>query len=130
MDEQLKRSDLRPGRVRGKAAELEADSVLVTYSPAVLRGFARIEAAVHNSQHFDSDILQNLQGYTGGESRTVQDALTGVALITEQTMRHINATGDKAAEEALDDLTCTLLGLNPSDGPPIKLQKSPPKRMR
>lgn len=110
------------GKALRQGEQIDADRVMVQFSPEVLRGFARLEAAVHKSEHFSPDILVNLQEYTAGKPLSVQSALTGIAFFTKEAMEHVNATGDKRAKEALDDLIGNLLGLNKK--PPFTLTEA------
>ena len=90
--------------------KLDLDDVQIQLAPEVLRSLSRIEALVHDSSHFDKDLLVNLQGLTSGKPIPVQMALTEVGLITRETMKHVHATGDKRAAEALSDLHNQLMG--------------------
>jgi hypothetical protein len=100
--------------------------VKVEFSPEVRRGFARLEAAVHDSKHFSPEILLNLQEYAEGYSVTVPDALSAIAHFTREAMKHVRATRETAGsvrtQKALDDLIAELMALN-DDTPPITLVK-------
>ena len=89
---------------------MDAHDVMVRFSPEVVRGFARLEAAVQDSDHFSPEILENLRGYATGKAISVQRALTGIAFVTREAMQHVNATGDEKAKDALADLIDNLLG--------------------
>lgn len=102
---------------------VNADDVKIKFAPDVVRSLARLEALLHDSPHYDSDLLENLRELASGKPQPVQIALTEMALITRETMKHVHATGDKRAEEALGDLhsaltrdpaskTCTVLVSN------------------
>jgi hypothetical protein len=89
-------------RVRNEAS-INVDNVSVKLSPKMLQALARIEAAVHDSKHFDSDIKRNLQDYAGGTPfSSSRMAFSGIATITQETMRHIDATNDPEARQALN----------------------------
>jgi len=90
--------------------KIDAEGVRVQFAPGVVRGFARLEALVHDSPHFDSDLLLNLQDLAAGKPFFIQTALSEMALLTRETMKHVQATGDKRAEEALEELHERLMG--------------------
>jgi hypothetical protein len=90
--------------------KIDAEGVKVQFTPGVVRGFARLEALVHDSLHFDSDLLLNLQDLAAGKPFFIQTALSEMALLTRETMKHVQATGDKRAEEALEELHERLMG--------------------
>jgi len=103
---------------------LNPDAVMVEFSPDVTRSFARLEAMVQGSEHFDGDVLLNLQELAAGKTLfSVTDALGTVAQIARETHRHIQATKDTRAEEALQQLTTELCGAR--EAPPIILLRSP-----
>jgi hypothetical protein len=70
----------------------------------VLRAFGRLEALVHDSPNFDSDLCTNLQELSAGKPFFVQTALSEMALITRETMNYVRETGDTRAKKALADL--------------------------
>jgi hypothetical protein len=86
-----------------RATEIDQSTITLKFSEDVLRAMRRLEAAVHGSKHFDSDLLQNLERLTSGEPIPVDHAVSEIALITKETMKHIHATGDKLAERAFQD---------------------------
>jgi hypothetical protein len=100
-----------------KAREIDADGVMVRFSPSVLRSFARLEAMVHNSEHYDSDMLLNLQDLTSGKPISLDFALLEMVRLAEQAQNHIHATNDTRAESALDDLCNALAGDAPDKKP-------------
>jgi hypothetical protein len=93
-------------KIRGSA--MDSRSVRIRFSPEVKRLFARVEGAVHGSEHFSPEILENLQEYADEKPLLIQAALAHVATVTKETMRHINATGDEKAQLALWDLASAL----------------------
>jgi len=99
------------------------DDLLVHFSPEVTRQFARLEAAVHDSPHFADEMLWELQDRADGEPLRPRTAILSIAVIVRETMRHIQATGDKRAEEALSGLIDALTELEP-DRQPVVLEKS------
>jgi hypothetical protein len=109
-------------RHKQTASEMDGASVMVQFSPEVVRGFTRLEAAVHKSKHFSPEILENLQAYTEGKPLTVHNAITAIAFVTKETMRHVHETGDTRAKEALDDLTLALIE---DSRKPVRLLKPP-----
>jgi hypothetical protein len=110
-----------------KTSEINADSVLVQFSPEVVRGFARLEAALHDSQHFSQDILLNLQDYAAGKPLSVERALTGIALVTRETMEHVRATGDERTKDVLNNFISDLLGVH-DNSKPVALLHVPVRR--
>jgi hypothetical protein len=87
-----------------KVRTLSVDDYSVHLSPQMKQGLARIAAAVQDSKDFDPDIRANLEELAGGKPfLTVRNALSGIAWITKETMRHINATGDQTAQSALSN---------------------------
>jgi hypothetical protein len=82
---------------------VNADDVEIKFSPEVVRSLTRLEALLHDSPHYSSDLLENLRDLASGKPQPVQIVLTEMALITRETMRHVQATGDKRAAEALRD---------------------------
>ena len=106
----------RVGRI-SKSEPLNPDLVRVGFSPEVLRSFARLEAMVHDSAHFSPEILENLQELASGKQYSVSMALSEMALITKNSLKHIQATGDKKAQEALDSLISNVMGLGHDETP-------------
>ncbi len=90
-------------KLRQDAAS-DAQAIKLRFSPELLRSFARLEAAVHKSEHFDPEALTTLQDYEDAKPRTIESTLSWIAIITKETMKHVNATGDSKAEEALNDV--------------------------
>jgi hypothetical protein len=111
---------------RIRAPEVDIGSLRVQFSPEVVRGFARVEAAVHKSQHFSPEILENLQEYAQGQAVHMESALYGVALVVRETMKHIHETGNERAQEALDNLFAELIGVT-DKGKPFTVVKAPTK---
>jgi hypothetical protein len=102
--------------------EIDADLAKVQFSPEVVAGFARLEALVHDSPHFNPEIRENLRDLASGKTFDVHLALTEMALIAQNTMRHVTATGDTRAEQALDDPTSDMMGVGRGgDSKPIAL---------
>ena len=87
-----------------KAAELDARSLTIHFSPGMRRALCDLEAAVHFSEHFDSDIQRILQRWTAGKAQSVHDVLIGLPLIAAETFRHVRATGDERAQEAWSEI--------------------------
>src|ERR1035438_8631522 len=104
-------------------SQLDADTVMVQFSPEVISSLRRLEAMVHDSKHFSPDILANLQeGYTDGKPMLLHHALTLVASVTREAMEHVNATGDQRAKQAVHNISCLLLGLD--DQPPFTVTRT------
>ena len=112
-----KNKDNQPLRYARRVSETDASDIMIRFSPEVLRGMARLEAAVHDSEYFNPAILENLQEYSTGKPISVPSALTGIAHFTREAMDHVNATGDNRAKEGLDGFISDLLGL--TDSSPI-----------
>ena len=93
-----------------RTQKLDADTVKIQCAPELVRSFARLEALVHDSPHYPRELLANLQDLASGKPLHVQTALTEMALITRETMKHMQATGDKRAEKALEELHESLMG--------------------
>jgi hypothetical protein len=90
--------------------KIDADGVTVQFAPGVVASFARLEALVHDSSHYASDLRLNLQDLATGKPYPIQTALSEMALITLETMKHVRATGDTRAEKALEELHERLMG--------------------
>ena len=95
-------------RQKPKSKEMDAMNVSVRFSPEVVRKFARLEAFVHGSQHFDSGLLINLQSLASGKPPTLDLIIPEIAQLASETMRHVQATGDTRAADAFADLTSSL----------------------
>jgi hypothetical protein len=104
-------------RVQKKSTPDESD-IQVRYSPKMRRAFARIEAAVHNSEHFDEGILENLELFTEDRPWSLQDVLNAIATVVHCTMEHVAATHDAKAREALTEFLVVL-----GDEPPVKIMQ-------
>lgn len=96
-------------RQKPKSKEMDAMNVSVRFSPEVTRKFARLEAFVHGSPHFDSGLLTNLQSLASGKAPCLDEIIPEMAQLASETMRHVEATGDTRAADALSDLTSSLL---------------------
>jgi hypothetical protein len=96
-------------RHTSKAAGLDPRGVSINFSPEVKSAFRDLAAAVHFSEHFDSDMLAVVQKWGGDKSPSVHDVLIGFPVIAEQTFKHIHAIGDKRAEEAWKAIANELL---------------------
>jgi hypothetical protein len=105
-----------------KGTEIDADNATIQFSPVVTRSFARLEAMVHDSPHFSSEIRENLQDLAAGKAFPVHTALTEMGLIAKETMKHVAATGDTRAEQALGDLISDVMGVGrDGDTKPVTL---------
>jgi hypothetical protein len=80
------------------------DNLMVEFSPKVLDSFAALDSAIGTSRHFDEDIRENLREYAQGAPRLVPNAITGIAFITREAAKHVEATQDIDAKNALSDL--------------------------
>jgi hypothetical protein len=81
-------------RQKPKFKEMDALNVSVRISPDVARNFARLEAFVHDSPHFDSGLLVNLQSLASGKSPPLAEIIPEMAQLARETMQHVQATGD------------------------------------
>jgi hypothetical protein len=107
----------KEGELRHRELRRDADVVKVQFSPEVRKAFADLESAVSGSRHFDRDILMNLQDYAKGEPLSVHGAITGMAHVARETMKHVHETGDENAKRALDNLIVKLIGMNDKSKP-------------
>jgi len=88
---------------------VNADDVQIKFAPGVVRSLARLEALLHDSTHYDDALLENLREMASGKPLPVQSALTEMALITKETMKHVQATGDQHVARALSDFHSALV---------------------
>ncbi len=91
--------------------EIDADTARVQFSPVVRKSLARLEALVNDSPTFSPTLVENLHELASGAPYSVHTALTEMALIARETMKHVHATGDTRAKEALDDLIANVMGV-------------------
>jgi hypothetical protein len=114
------------GKHTNRIAESRGEDLVVQFSPEVTRLFSRLEAAVHDSEHFAPEIFEILQDMTERKPRTVRGAILSVAAIVKEAAEHVHATGDKRTREALEDL---IQGLVPEKNStyPITVTKIPAK---
>jgi len=89
-----------PDSHRRKLEEVDGRSIKVRFSPSVKSALADLDAAVHFSEHFSSDISPILHQWATGKTPTVHEVLTALPLIAEETFQHIRKTGDERAEGA------------------------------
>ncbi|HTV55354.1 MAG TPA: hypothetical protein VMI06_10600 [Terriglobia bacterium] len=87
-----------------KTAELDARGIEVHFSERVRSAFADLAAAVHFSDHFDPGMLETLQEWTAGKNESLRGVLISLPIIAKETFTHIQATGDKRAEEAWQEI--------------------------
>lgn len=92
------------GRYTRKITELDPHAIKVQFSEGARNAFAELAAAVQSSEHFDSDIRENLQNLAKGEPTSVATLIMGFPAIASETFNHIRATGDKRAEAAWDEI--------------------------
>jgi uncharacterized membrane protein YgaE (UPF0421/DUF939 family) len=94
-----------------RVSEIDQKEIQIHFSRDVLRSFNRLEAAVHKSEHYSDELLENLQELSEGKPIPgIGAALTEMALIARETMRHVRATGEQHAEEVLGELISHLMG--------------------
>lgn len=87
----------------GKAPELDARTIKVSFSPRVKLALSDLAAAVHFSDHFESDIRDALNEWTADKQPSIHDVLIVLPHLASETFRHIHATGDTRAEQAWDE---------------------------
>jgi len=110
--------------------KIDAKTAKIKFSQEVVKSLGRLEALVHGSAHYSPELLKNLQDWASGRPISgVSMALTEMALITRETMKHVNATGDTRAEETLGELISALMGLG-LDPNPVSVLPSPRTRAR
>lgn len=98
-----------PDSHRGRLDELDARNINVRFSQRVKSALADLDAAVHFSEHFDGDAYAILRDWAKGKAPSVHDVMVALPLIASETFRHIQATGDRRAEEAWDQLCSDML---------------------
>jgi len=103
-----RQDDENSKRVRAGSRK-DANTVKIQFSPEILRDLSRLEAAVCESEHFDSGILECLQDLASGQVHSVQSSLMYIGHIVKEAMNHVRETGDKKAEAALDSFLYGLL---------------------
>jgi hypothetical protein len=104
-----------------RVSEIDRNALRIEFSPEMIRAFARLEAAVHKSQHFSPEILANLQESAQGKSVSIDGAFTRIATVVREAMEHFHATGDERTKEAVDDFISQLMEEGP--GQPFTLCK-------
>lgn len=109
-----------------RASEMESYDLVVKFPPKVLHHFNRLAVFVEGSEHFSPEILENLQDYAHGKPQDVQRAMSGIAHVVQEAMKHIHATGDKRAQQALDGLMYEIM----EGDPPIAVTHRPRTRGR
>lgn len=87
-----------------KAAEINANDIMVQFSPGVRKAFGDLEEAVRGSEHFDGDIHRIVQDYAAGKTKSLHSVLIGLPAIAQETMNHVRATGDMRGELAWDEI--------------------------
>jgi|SRR5579862_6156294 len=119
---------LKPHGFAGRLVEeINPDSVQLQFSRHVTESFEKILDAVRASPHFSPEIKTNLEEASKPCLLTVQTAFEHIAMVCEETMKHVVATGDQRARDALDDLVCQLMIEEPH-GRPFRLVKVPVRR--
>ena len=83
-----------------KPQTLSPKSVKLHPSAEAQHAFGDLAAAVHFSDHFDGLILSVVDDLAGGKALSVEDFVTALPVIVEETFRHIHATGDDKAAKA------------------------------
>lgn len=96
----------------------------VQFSPEVVTSFRRLEALVHDSDHFAPEMLDSLQDFASGKPARLASAMATMANIGRETMRHVQATGDVRAEDALSNLASELYDHSKNPVTVLALQRS------
>jgi hypothetical protein len=91
-----------------KLEEVDARSIKVRFTPLVKSALADLDAAVHFSEHFSSDISPILHEWATGKAPTVHEMLTALPLIARETFEHIRKTGDQRADDAWHEFSSQL----------------------
>ncbi len=81
-----------------------ANKAEIKFSPEMVERFRDLEEAVRDKGHFDGDVLKNLHDWASGKTGTVSLALGDMVMITQETMNHVQATGNTNAKHALSML--------------------------
>jgi hypothetical protein len=97
-----------------------AEKAEIKFSPAVVDRFRDLETAVREKGHFDSDVLKNLEHWASGKGGAVSLALGDMIMITQETMKHIQATGNQEAKQALSMLFGEMIGPHSATAPVVK----------
>jgi len=98
-----------------KLTELKPDELRVHFSPELKRNFARLEAAVCESEHFGPEMLRVLQDLAEGIPTTVRSTILAVAAVVHETGSYMLATGDTKPDELLSTI---IDGMMPFRGGP------------
>ena len=96
------------GKHSQRFRKVNTEVTKVEFSPDVVTSFRRLEAFVHNSDHFAPEMIENLQDLASGKPAHLDTAMVTILYIGRETMKHVQATGDKRAEDALRDLASAL----------------------
>jgi hypothetical protein len=109
-----------------RLAESTGDDLTVLFSPEVTHQFSRLEASVSGSEHFSPEIYwTSLQDIIEKKPVTVRDAIFTTAVIVREAEKHIQATGDKKAAEALSALLDCLSQTKASSRPLSVTSRAP-----
>jgi hypothetical protein len=115
------------GKHSQKLNEVRPEKLDVHFSPEMKRHFARLEAAVCDSEHFSPEMLWILQDLAGGKTSSVRSTMLGVAAVIHETGKHVRTTNDEKTDELLAAIVEGLT-IQPDGPEPITLVKSPAKR--
>jgi hypothetical protein len=109
-----------------RAAQLGADEVKIQFSPQVAGHVARLVAAVAERKDFPKETRSFLEGIASGEHLGIDEALVGLSLSAQEILKHVQATGDTAAQVEFDELLDSLV-LDPQGKPLTLLRTRGPK---
>ncbi len=87
-----------------KAKPPSGGEMQISFSAPVMAAIGDLAAAVHFSEHFDSDIRKVLQDWAGKKTLNANSFLVAFPAVAEETFKHIQATGDTRASDAWDGL--------------------------
>ena len=93
-----------------RASEIEADRVMVTFSPEVTASLRKLEDVARKDPKFDSDVLGLLQNLNSGQPVDVKSVITRLAMVVEEACDSAHRTHDVAARGALTGIIGSLLG--------------------
>jgi hypothetical protein len=97
-----------PSHLR-RVGDLDPRIVTIDFAPEVREAFRDLAAALHFSDQVGADMLSIIREWAEGKKPTVQDVMISLPLMAQEAWEHINATGDKNAKAAWDNISSELL---------------------
>jgi hypothetical protein len=106
MDEQ---GEGHAARHSDKSIKSDASKASIDFSRQLSQCFSNLEAAIRErapegDEHISREMLMNLHDWASGKRGKVDLALSDMLDLGVETMRHVQATSNREAERALDDL--------------------------